>query len=386
MGRNSFITAIIALLFAFIPTKSLGQDVAYLRHIVQRGETIGTLAERYKLTTDMLKNVNLGMGTFHTGQEIVVPVDKRYVAMRTDETDEEKLLVIAEYFEEYQKAAQIFNTRDYKKAEKAFKHAAQLSLSIPGEEAYFGKAMCNYNRKKWKAAIEDFSQVIDIEDCPEELREQSRLLRANAQEKRDARRQRTAEFFGNLLQTAAEVGTAYLAASQANAGMGYNYPSLPQGKSLGSMSEAEFTNYVNSSLTQLANYSCMQVEQRWAQEKMQINTMFINTYRQLHGGESPSAEEVEANYNYLMQIKANAYSDRTRANSGMYGEEESSSTRQKTSSGYKCAQCLDKHVCTICNGTGWQDSGLGDLHDHGGGVGNIKCGNCKGSGKCPFCK
>ena len=381
--------AMLTILFVLNPENGCGQDIVNLRHIVQRGETIETLADSYRLTTDMLKTVNLGMDTFYTGMEIFVPVDKKYMWLRTEEDSEDILKDIAGYFQEYKEASRIFNSGDYRKADKLFESTIRNHGKwLPCEEAYFGKAMCDYNRKKWSSAVDGFAKVISIEDCPEGLREQSRSLKASAEEQREARNQRTANFFSNFFQVAAEVSTAYLAASQANAGQGYNYPSLPQGTNLGSMSDAEFTNYVNTSLSQLANYSMMQVEQQWKQEEIQVKSGFASTYRQLHG-KDPSAEEVQAAYNSYMQTKANAYSTVQKANSGLYDRElgiSGSSSSKRTSSGYACFQCRDTHICQTCNGSGWQHSDMGEIHDHGGGVGNIKCGNCKGSGKCSFCK
>lgn len=375
--------------------KSWGQDIVNLRHIVQRGETIEILADKYRLTTDILKAVNLGIDTFYTGMEVLVPVDKKYMWLRSEDDSEVILKDIAGYFSEYQEASRVFNTGDYKKADKLFESTIRNhGKYLPCEEAYFGRAMCDYNRNKWSSAIEGFAQVISINECPEELREQSRSLKANAEEKREARNQRTANFFSGLFQAAAEVGTAYMAASQANAGQtGYNYPSMPQGKSLGSMSNAEFTNYVNTSLAQLANYSMMQVEQQWKQEEMQVKTGFATSYRQLHG-KDPSAEEVQAAYNNYMQTKVNAYKTVQQASSGMYDRElgiSGSASNKRTSSGYNCSQCRDTHVCQTCNGSGWQN-GMGDNHDHyGAGINKIPCGNCsnghsKGDGVCHFCK
>lgn len=387
MRKYNFIMVMFILLCS---VKSWGQDIVNLHHIVQRGETIEILADKYRLTTDILKAVNLGMDTFYTGMEVLVPVDKKYMWLRSEDDSETILKDIAGYFSEYQEASRVFNTGDYKKADKLFESTIRNHGKYqPCEEAYFGRAMCDYNRNKWSSAIEGFAQVISIEECPEELREQSRNLKANAEEKREARNQRTANFFSGLFQAAAEVGTAYMAASQANTGQGsYNYSSMPQGKSLGSMSNAEFTNYVNTSLSQLANYSMMQVEQQWKQEEIQVKSGFASTYRQLHG-KDPSAEEVQAAYNSHMQTKANAYSTVQKANSGLYDRElgiSGSSSSKRTSSGYACSQCRDTHICQTCNGSGWQHSDMGEIHDHGGGVGNIKCGNCKGSGKCSFCK
>lgn len=391
MRKYNFIMVMFILLCS---VKSWGQDIVNLRHIVQRGETIEILADKYRLTTDILKAVNLGMDTFYTGMEVLVPVDKKYMWLRSEDDSETILKDIAGYFSEYQEASRVFSTGDYKKADKLFETTIRNhGKYLPCEEAYFGRAMCDYNRNKWSSAIKGFAQVISIDDCPMELREQSRSLKANAEEKREARNQRTANFFSGFFQAAVEVGTAYMAASQANAGQGsYNYPTVSQGKSLGSMSNAEFTNYVNTSLSQLANYSMMQVEQQWKQEEIQVRTGYASTYRQLHGGKEPSAAEIQAAYNNYMQTKVNAYKTVQQASSGMYDRQlgisnnSSNNSKKKTVSGFVCSQCRDTHVCQTCNGSGWQHSDMGEIHEHGGGIGRIKCGNCKGSGKCSFCK
>ena len=391
MRKYNFIMVMFILLCS---VKSWGQDIVNLRHIVQRGETIEILADKYRQTTDILKAVNLGMDTFYTGMEVLVPVDKKYMWLRSEDDSETILKDIAGYFSEYQEASRVFSTGDYKKADKLLETTIRNhGKYLPCEEAYFGRAMCDYNRNKWSSAIEGFAQVISIDDCPMELREQSRSLKANAEEKREARNQRTANFFSGFFQAAVEVGTAYMAASQANAGQGsYNYPTVSQGKSLGSMSNAEFTNYVNTSLSQLANYSMMQVEQQWKQEEIQVRTGYASTYRQLHGGKEPSAAEIQAAYNNYMQTKVNAYKTVQQASSGMYdrqlgiSDNSSNNSKKKTVSGFVCSQCRDTHVCQTCNGSGWQHSDMGEIHEHGGGIGRIKCGNCKGSGKCSFCK
>ena len=79
------------MIFLSTPAKSWGQDIVKLSHIVQRGETIENLADKYRLTTDILKTVNLGMDTFYTGLEVFIPVDKKYLWLRSEE-DSEKIL------------------------------------------------------------------------------------------------------------------------------------------------------------------------------------------------------------------------------------------------------------------------------------------------------
>lgn len=388
MRKYKYIMVIFILLCSY-STKSRGQGIVNLRHIVQRGETIEILADKYMVTTDILKTVNLGMDTFYTGMEVFVPVDKKYMCQRSEDDCEVILEDIAGYFSEYQEASRIFNVGDYKKASKLFDSTIRNhGKCLPCEEAYFGRAMCDYNRNKWSSAIEGFAQVISIEECPEELREQSRSLKANAEEKQEERNQRTANFLSGLFQAAAEVGTAYMAASQANSGQGsYNYPSMSQGVSLGSMSNAEFTNYVNTSLSQLVNYSVMQVEQQWKQEEIQLKNRFVSTYRQLHG-EEPSAEEVQAAYNNYMQAKINAYNTVQQVSSGMYDRElgisGSSSSTAISSGGYKCkklsatdkAHCNDTGVCQNCNGRKVTLDMLGNT---------VECTVCYGNGICPSC-
>lgn len=70
MRRYNIIMAMLTILFVLNPENGCGQDIVNLRHIVQRGETIETLADSYRLTTDMLKTVNLGMDTFYTGKYV----------------------------------------------------------------------------------------------------------------------------------------------------------------------------------------------------------------------------------------------------------------------------------------------------------------------------
>ena len=390
--RRIYMTIVLfAMMFCSYSAKSWGQDIVNLKHIVQRGETIETLADKYRLTTDILKTVNLGMDTFYTGLEVFIPVDKKYLCLRSEDDSEIILEDIAGYFSEYQEASRMFYSGNYKKADKLFESTIRNhGKYLPCEEAYFGKAMCDYNRNKWRSAIEGFTKVISIEECPKELKEQSRGLMANAEEQREARSQRTANFLSGLFQAAAEVGTAYMAASQANAGQaGYGYPSMPQGVSLGSMSNTEFTNYVNTSLAQLANYSMMQVEQQWKQEEIQVKTGFASTYRQLHGGKDPSVEEVQAAYNSYMQTKANAYSTVQKASSGLYDRglrtNGSSSSTSRSSGGYKCkklsatdkAHCNDTGVCQNCNGRKVTLDMLGNT---------VECKVCYGKGICPSCQ
>lgn len=85
----------LAVLLGFNSATSWGQEIVSLHHIVQRGETVESLADRYRLSTDMLKAVNLGMDMFHVGQEVLIPVDKKYMFLRSEDESEDILDDIA---------------------------------------------------------------------------------------------------------------------------------------------------------------------------------------------------------------------------------------------------------------------------------------------------
>ena len=110
MRRIYMIIVLFAMMFCSYSAKSWGQDIVNLKHIVQRGETIETLADKYRLTIDILKTVNLGMDTFYTGLEVHIPVDKKYLFLRSEEDSEIILEDIAGYFSEYKEASRIFNS------------------------------------------------------------------------------------------------------------------------------------------------------------------------------------------------------------------------------------------------------------------------------------
>lgn len=97
MRKYDFIMVMFILLCS-CSAKSWGQDIVNLHHIVQRGETIEILADKYRLTTDILKAVNLGMDTFYTGMEVLVPVDKKYMRSQSEDDSETILKDIAGYF------------------------------------------------------------------------------------------------------------------------------------------------------------------------------------------------------------------------------------------------------------------------------------------------
>ena len=375
--------SLFMMLLYMVPTKCIGRELVYLKHITQRGETIKSMAEMYDVKADMLKMIN-GIDTFYTGIEVLIPIDKKYLWLRTEEDSEDILKDLAGYFSGFYEATRIFDTGDYKKACKMYASTIHsYGKYFPCEEAYFAIAMCNYNLKKWSSAIDGFVRVMGIDECSDELRNYSRRLMEDAEKHRKIRQERTANIFGGILQAAVEVGTAYMATSQQNV-MDNGIQTMPQGKSLGSMSDAEFATYINSSLAQIANISVMQVQQQWAMEEMLFKNNFIASYRRMHGCD-PSAQEIQAVYNEHMQSKANAYSTVQRVSSGLYdkqlGIDGSSRTSNSASSGRSCRVCYGSGKCRTCNGNGTYWDSLNGNRKKCPNCSNGLCTSCGGSGK-----
>lgn len=230
MKHSNIITVIFVFLYACFPLGLFGQDIVNLRHVVLRGETFDIMAKKYGTTTEMLKAANLDMETFYTGMEILVPVDKKYMCLRSEEDGEEILKDIAGYLAECNEATRIFNIGDYKESGKLYALTIQnYGKYFPCVDAYFGKALCDYNREKWGSAIDGFAQVIRNDECSENLRERSRELKVKAEEKYEESRQQKAELIGGILQTVAAAGAAYLEASQNKAGQNSNSTTMSQG-------------------------------------------------------------------------------------------------------------------------------------------------------------
>lgn len=363
------------------------QEIVLVKHTLQRGESLSSLAATYGATTEVLKKLNYDLDTLFTGMEVNIPVNKDYADHASSMSSEELLCSVANYVSNLNQATTAYGKGKYKEAHHFYDYASrEAPLGFACNEAHFGMGMCNYKRKKWQAAIKDFYNVKgndEMHDC-------SQRLIASCKEKVEERRQRRAQIVGSIFQAAAEVGTAYMsAASQAQmGGMDYSATPTTQGVKLGSMSNEQFTAYVNTSLTQLAYLSTWQVEQQMRQEESQVKTAFITNYRRLHGCD-PSDAEVQADYNNYMQIKVSAYNTRQSVSSGLYDKElgisdNKSTPRSTTSGGYKCkklyatdnAHCNDTGLCSVCNGTKFTRDMIGKT---------ISCRVCYGKGVCPTC-
>lgn len=190
-----------------------GQEIK--KHVVQRGETLESIAKDYNLSPNELHNANNDMEIFYTGLEINVPIKKTMIAStgtkQSSNSDEQFLKTLAAYWDDCEIANKLFETHNYSKAQKQYQQTIKKYKGIlPCEDALYGNALCSYNREKWKSAIEDLNMVINNEECSQGQRDHCKRLLAKAQSYRDQQLENRSNFWGGLFMTVATVGVAYM--------------------------------------------------------------------------------------------------------------------------------------------------------------------------------
>lgn len=190
-----------------------GQEIK--KHVVQRGETLESIAKDYNLSPNELRSANNDMEIFYTGLEINVPIKKMPIASngtkQCSDSDEQFLKTLAAYWDDCEIADKLFEARNYSKAQKQYQQTIKKYKGIlPCEDALYGNALCSYNREKWKSAIEDLNMVINNEECSQGQRDHCKRLLAKAQSYRDQQLENRSNFWGGLFMTAATVGVAYM--------------------------------------------------------------------------------------------------------------------------------------------------------------------------------
>ena len=245
----------VILVFCYSP-KLYAQNNTFV-HTLERGECIEMLTERYGVTIEEIKACNQNFDLFYTGMKINIPnktskvleagteKNKSFSSSNNDIGDfpadvERQMDDICGYVEAMDAVQELFDSGDYKKAQKQINSIIKrFEGRVDCSDAYYGKALCSYNRKKWKDAIEEFSYVINNTDCDKETLDNSKELLYNARIYRDQQLENRANLLGGLFMTAATVGTAYMV-TKANA-------------NTNSVVNTSNTSYSNNSYTTSAN-------------------------------------------------------------------------------------------------------------------------------------
>ena len=104
-----------------------GQEIK--KHVVQRGETLESIAKDYNLSPNELHNANNDMEIFYTGLEINVPIKKTMIAStgtkQSSNSDEQFLKTLAAYWDDCEIANKLFETHNYSKAQKQYQQPSK---------------------------------------------------------------------------------------------------------------------------------------------------------------------------------------------------------------------------------------------------------------------
>lgn len=201
---------LLFVIFVF-PTNAFAQSDT-ITHIIERGESIEYLAQKYGVAETDIRSCNgSDFDLFYTGMEIRIPMPKRSQMAATSP--------ISSYGSYYAskcgQADDLLNGGDNKKAIKLYTELIKsYSSSQPCTEAYYGRALAYYNRGKWKNAIRDFETVIDDTGLSESARSQCKDLLAKARENREAQIEERGQMWAGLIGAAAMTTAAVISAKQ----------------------------------------------------------------------------------------------------------------------------------------------------------------------------
>lgn len=298
-------------------------------HIVGKGETPVTIAEKYQITVEELKQSNPLVKNFYVGMKINLPAKaKRLLEVSSNNYTSQTPTRVASAFIRH--AERHLANDEYKKAIK------ELNQSIeeqPSFQAYWLRGLSYYNLGKWDKAMADLRAVIVDEAGNNSIRTEAERLYANASQNLQEKREKRNQFWGEILAT---VG---LVAVQAGQQALYNESMKSSGSLFnndGSINEAEYNKmlqrcYVNAQI---------QTQQEAQAEFNQFNAL----HKQMYGKEATWEDFTS----YKAQ-SANASSNTNGFNSTSTGLDMNNSGSSST---YEPSFVKESKTCNYCKGTG----------------------------------
>ena len=160
-------------------------------HIVRSGETINTVADKYHVSIEQLKQANPFLNNLYTGMEINIPAS---TVLKNESTPVSAAVTrVAQAY--INNAVELISQGKFNKATK------ELDLSIeeqPSTLAYFLRGKCHYMRNKWKKTCEDLNLVLEDESISEDMRSQATQM-VNSATQLHAEK---VDFWANILKDA----------------------------------------------------------------------------------------------------------------------------------------------------------------------------------------
>lgn len=303
-------------------------------HVVQRGETFQSIAMRYGITEQMLRNTNLHVETCYTGLTLQIDsadIESARQYRRQIEAEQRKRELQARY----QQAWKLMDAGKYNDAQKVLDG---IIVEAPTALAYYNRGVCYFNREKWNDAASDFRNTINSDDCSDELKDKGRELRDVALKNQEIKSQQRAAMWAGLFSVGLNVATAAMNAHKAKS---YSVPTTTNNDYLlnpyyAAAQGAAKQQYYDNLNNQLMTTSIMQVQTELQSEYEQMRQM------------NPSLS-----YEQFLQIRATDYGYGTDIGhsdgGGSFDATGSSSVIGETST----PRVREKKHCNLCDGTGW---------------------------------
>ena len=377
-------------------------------HDVRPGDTFESIAAKYNVGLDALRQANPYIQKCFVGAQLQIPSGmaesvasvqtassvQTVTSIQTESPKTDNVVASAkpvktveETIDPYvlmYEGVSLIQSGYYSKAKKVFAKVLKLE-DMP--EAYYYRGLCNYRMQRWKPAYNDFyvaktSSGIDAK-MKADASDLYQFTYSKHHEKVEKRKEAWAtvgEIVGTTLlavgavalgvATEAMYGGSSYDTTYSSASSFYSTPSntygaeMPSG--ISSMSTTQFSNYIDSQLIDLMQMTIAQVEQQNMAEYLQMT----------NGGQTMS-------YDQWISIKAQAMSNVNLDTSPAPGTAEYYQEREQDridvlnrAVGEQCMTCKGTGKCLACNGT---------KVAHGFGNSYV-CTVCDESGVCPTCK
>lgn len=232
---------------------------------IQRGESLEDIIKQYDITEDELKSLNPDMEFFYTGMIINIPVKAKSgtastlsdpavlasnssSASATNTTSSGNSVLMEIYNSDVKRADHLLEIEEYKKANKSYTEIIKNYSGIfKCGEAYYGRALAAYNRKKWKSAIKDFEAAIADNELRNSSREHCEKLLTEARKFREEQLEQRGEIWAGILQTGVGIAAGVMAAHEAEKQQRAAMSSSSSGNSSGYESSSDTSDYTSSS-------------------------------------------------------------------------------------------------------------------------------------------
>lgn len=364
-----------------IPWSCLAQIEA-AQHIVQRGETVESIAKHYQLSADEIKAANPTVAVYYAGLKITIP--ERTVVTPFGGQGEiapppdhvlDALNQVSDLLkkEEYSKATEVL-TRIIKE-----RSSAQL---------YLYRGYCYFERKKYKHAREDCAVALRCKDCDKQTERYCIELSKQAGLLLEERAERRGQIFTGILavgaQTAMNVMEAKAMSKNSNS-VSSDYGMNNSGGPMLFQSNSAFSADMNRQLHNLALMSIYQVRQ---QE--------MNEYQSAAAGWKRTTGK-DLSYGEWCSMKGAAIQQMNQAGNGGAIFNGSSNSSSSSASSTNSRATVSSHQCPYCNGKGriqkdmnpsmfgTQDYKVkceecGQMYLKSTGHTHVTCGHCGGTG------